>query len=722
MGFLNIATPMKWDDQKTLLKYVREHGIDQFLATYNNTKAIDGDTLKFGDEIEYMVVKLDHENRTPLLSLRADAILNELNKREEMVKQSLTLQCTWHPEYCSYMVESTPSGAYSGFDEDLRRVESNMRLRRGRILQVLEKDEIVLSLVSFPTLGVPENFTHPPSKPLGPIANSQYVSDECINPHPRFHAMTENIRTRRGRNVDIRIPTFKDTKTKLDKSTGIPPEIHMDCQAFGMGCCCLQVTFQARDVHESRHLYDQLAVLAPVALALTAASPIYKGFLADIDCRWKVIAGSVDDRTEQEMGLKPPGKPDPYMSGGGQAPLAKSRYDSISSYICNCGGGKNVHTATSRYNDIHLEYDEEIYQKLMANGLDDLIARHVAYNFVRDPLIIFKERVELDDDVDTDHFENLQSTNWNTVRWKPPPPGGQIGWRTEFRPMEVQLTDFENAAFTVFSVLVSRVIIAFDLNLYLPISLVDDNMERAHQRDSTQTQKFWWRRHMAPPAESDCKADTPNCCEVHRDYDSYEEMSCLEILSGKGKYFPGLLPMIEAYLDTIGLDSVTRKSVDNQMQFIQARASGEVMTTATWMRKFVTSHPEYKNDSKVTSGIAYDLLKECQLISEGLKACPELLGKNVVAPMPAKDVLYDKPLTSEKKHGRQEVQNLISRYAERAEAANKKRKLNRDILVKEEELAALKAELHGLTDADFTQTPNLDARSDPDAVPSGMAL
>ena len=29
------------------------------------------------------------------------------------------------------------------------------------------------------------------------------------------------------------------------------------------------------------------------------------------------------------------------------------------------------------------------------------------------------------------------------------PTDPRIGWRTEFRSMEIQLTDFENAAFTV---------------------------------------------------------------------------------------------------------------------------------------------------------------------------------------------------------------------------------------------------------------------------------
>ena len=38
--------------------------------------------------------------------------------------------------------------------------------------------------------------------------------------------------------------------------------------------------------------------------------------------------------------------------------------------------------------------------------------------------------------------------------------------------MEIQITDFENAAFTVFIALVSRAILLFGLNLYIPISQV----------------------------------------------------------------------------------------------------------------------------------------------------------------------------------------------------------------------------------------------------------
>ncbi len=42
------------------------------------------------------------------------------------------------------------------------------------------------------------------------------------------------------------------------------PYIHMDAMAFGMGCCCLQITFQAWNVDEARRVYDALVPVAPI--------------------------------------------------------------------------------------------------------------------------------------------------------------------------------------------------------------------------------------------------------------------------------------------------------------------------------------------------------------------------------------------------------------------------------------------------------------------------
>ena len=40
------------------------------------------------------------------------------------------------------------------------------------------------------------------------------------------------------------------------------------------------------------------------------------------------------------------------------------------------------------------------------------------------------------------------------------------------RVLQVQLTEFENAAFTVFVVLLTRAIISYQLNFYIPLSKV----------------------------------------------------------------------------------------------------------------------------------------------------------------------------------------------------------------------------------------------------------
>lgn len=92
------------------------------------------------------------------------------------------------------------------------------------------------------------------------------------------------------------------------------------------------------------------------------------------------------------------------------------------------------------------------------------------------------------------HFENLQSTNWNSLRFKPPPTkDSNIGWRVEFRPMDIQLTDFENSALTIFVGMLANIINFYDVDYVIPITKVDENMKRAHLRDALLNTKFWWK-------------------------------------------------------------------------------------------------------------------------------------------------------------------------------------------------------------------------------------
>lgn len=64
------------------------------------------------------------------------------------------------------------------------------------------------------------------------------------------------------------------------------------------------------------------------------------------------------------------------------------------------------------------------------------------------------------------------------------------------------MTDFENAAFAVFVVLLTRAVLSLNLNFYMPISKVDENMQRAQHRDALQTEKFYFRKDIFLPNSS----------------------------------------------------------------------------------------------------------------------------------------------------------------------------------------------------------------------------
>ena len=40
--------------------------------------------------------------------------------------------------------------------------------------------------------------------------------------------------------------------------------IYMDAMGFGMGCCCLQLTFQCCSIEDARRMYDALIPIGPI--------------------------------------------------------------------------------------------------------------------------------------------------------------------------------------------------------------------------------------------------------------------------------------------------------------------------------------------------------------------------------------------------------------------------------------------------------------------------
>lgn len=671
MGLLALGTPLAWHEAKQAADQVREWGIEQLLNIWRRAKGKERDALLWGDEIEYLVVAFDDDREKVKLSLCQADVLKALAEDEQLsqsggcvlgVKNSARAgqsPPTFHPEFGRFMLEATPGKPWSINFKDLLDVESNMKWRRTIAKDHMAANEYPITLTTFPRLGTKDDYIRPYYPPSGPMLRSQFVPDEIANPHIRFPTLAANIRSRRGRKVELNVPIFKDERTPspfkdptvdygmhewpedADVRNGAAKDDHvyMDAMAFGMGSCCLQITFQAKNIVEGRKLYDQLSPLGPIMLALTAATPIYKGFLVDTDVRWNQISRAVDDRTPEELGERPL-KEDRWR-------IPKSRYASNSTYI------SQDPRLRPEYMDPELIVDEKLKQKLLDGGMDDLLATHFAHLFIRDPLVIFSEDLKKLDPEGANHFENLQSTNWQHMRFKPPPPDADIGWRVEFRSMEVQITDFENAAFSIFIVLITRAILSFDLNFYIPIPRTTENMETAHTRDGVTNSRFWFRKDplshhrgthanrlnglvSSPPANSTDdhirnKAGTltsnnlngnlshPPSPSLGAVEDEYTQMTISEILNGSSDTtngFPGLLPLLDSYLNSLDLTVDTRCQLARYLDFIRRRADGTLWTGARWIRDFVRNHPDYHQDSVVGEKIAYDLLKRVQEVTE----------------------------------------------------------------------------------------------------------
>jgi glutamate--cysteine ligase catalytic subunit len=122
-------------------------------------------------------------------------------------------------------------------------------------------------------------------------------------------------------------------------------------------------------------------------------------------------------------------------------------------------------------------------------------------------------------------------------------------------------------------------------------------------------------------------------------------MSIDEIINGQSGTggFPGLVRLVEKYLDSMNVDITTRCEIGKYLSLVSQRASGmiyaffvvlmtgKLWTTAKWMRHFIRNHPEYKHDSAVSKHVNYDLVRAVEKITKGLEREEglgvELLGR-----------------------------------------------------------------------------------------------
>ena len=638
MGLLSSGTPLPWAESRAYNEHVRTNGIEQLLHIFKAAAGRKDDRLLWGDELEYMLINKDNGK----LSIKDDDILELLETLLESKlettddqKEKRNSNITYHPEYGRFMLESTPRAPYNLTKEysAYSYVEKNMAMRKEYAKEELDKRNIVASsLTVYPRMGC-KNFLDGYDDLIFTEKNtssqSLFLPDEVMNRHPRFPTLTANIRERRGEKVCIQLPMYIDENTpETDDSVYErnwfkhdsevfhilkKNHVYMDSMGFGMGSSCLQVTFQAPDLSQARFLYDSLNIFTPVLLSLSAAAPYFKGFLTDQDIRWNVISGAVDDRTPHERGVPSifPGNENggtTAKSNSFKGHIPKSRYSVVDLYL-----GGHPHFDES-LNNTDVPINDKVYNRLINNEIfpmDANLARHFAHLFIRDPLVIFQEKVDIQNNTtDTDHFENIQSTNWQTLRFKPPTqaatPGNLKvpGWRVEFRPLEIQITDFENAAFSVFIYLLVECILTFpdSINTYIPMSEIWENMDTAHHRDSVLKSEFYWKSTFNDKKNFETQKASMTNIFNDKEYGIFN-VFINRILKHKQLIANDWSELLEKHSSNKDLVRLYY-----YLYYIHQKSVGKIPSWALYLRNFVLNHKDYKKDSKVTEIINRDII------------------------------------------------------------------------------------------------------------------
>jgi len=116
------------------------------------------------------------------------------------------------------------------------------------------------------------------------------------------------------------------------------------------------------------------------------------------------------------------------------------------------------------------------------------------------------------------------------------------------------MSDFGNAAMTVFLALLTRVIITYDLDLTIPISQVNENMNTAHRRDAVRKEKFYFR----------CGTEV-------------SQMNINEIINGTNNFL-GLVPYVRRYIgEQEDINADTRHTIEQYLLLVSRRAAGKLV-------------------------------------------------------------------------------------------------------------------------------------------------
>ena len=301
------------------------------------------------------------------------------------------------------------------------------------------------------------------------ITGSRHIDEKLIYAHPRYLTYTRNVISRRKTPLDGYFELYKDKNTDFENV--LPNETkagvtHLDTSVIGASQCSLQATFECRDLDQARHVYDQLHFFTSIMKALSASTPTLKDKLVTMDSRMAVWQFVSDDRSPRE-------RPSEDRPGQG---LEKSRTNPLNYYI-----SKMSKKMRRVYNDRRytINIKQKRYMKKLAKErglkIDEDLLNHIAYNLVRHAIHLTGEGMLDDSKEKTDMFEVFNGSNWNDLRFKPPPSlDSDIGWRVEFRSMDAQVSSELNFLFCHAVLIFFRFVTdnKMGLNFMIPISKV----------------------------------------------------------------------------------------------------------------------------------------------------------------------------------------------------------------------------------------------------------
>jgi glutamate--cysteine ligase catalytic subunit len=150
-------------------------------------------------------------------------------------------------------------------------------------------------------------------------------------------------------------------------------------------------------------------------------------------------------------------------------------------------------------------------------------------------------------------------------------------------------------------------------------------MDKAYGIDAVLKNKFLFKTSILPHGKENYQKSelaeakflkTRVNPETPRVPEEYHELYLHEILAGKPELnYVGIYPLIDEFMAIKNYSADQKMEVKMYLDFLLARAKGEVKTDAKFIRDFVMNHEKYEKDSYVRDEIMFDLLKTIDTMS-----------------------------------------------------------------------------------------------------------